>query len=222
MAPLSLAAPKGTTAARWRTAAARALLSHGSMLPTILRRPSQVAVAFFACAALAAAPAAAQGTHASAGNPEVTELTLKGVHAVHEDELRNNIATDESHCASLLLRPMCLFSKSPLFYKHVTLDRAELSRDMLRVLVFYFRRGYRETQVDTTIVPTGKHAVHVTIAVNEGPPTIVSAVRVVTSLLPSTAMLATRARHRGLTLRVTFTVLAAVSLTTVVSITASA
>ena len=169
------------------------------MLPTILRRPFQVAVAFFVSVALGAAPAPAQATHASAGNPEITELTLKGVHSVREVELRANIATDESHCASMLLRPMCLFSKSPLFYKHVTLDRAELSRDMLRVMVFYFRRGYRDTQVDTTIVPTGKHAVHVTIAVNEGPPTIVSAVRVVqdTSVLSRRDLRGTHILRRG-------------------------
>jgi outer membrane protein assembly complex protein YaeT len=113
------------------------------------------------------------------GNPEISELTLKGVRSVDPDVLRDNIATDESHCASLLLRPICVFSKSPLFYKHVHLDRAELSRDMLRVMVFYFKRGYRDTQVDTTIVPTGRHTVHVTIAVNEGPPTTVSQVRIV-------------------------------------------
>ncbi|HEY5086136.1 MAG TPA: BamA/TamA family outer membrane protein [Gemmatimonadaceae bacterium] len=148
------------------------------MLPPILRWPIRLAAVALAAVALSATPARAQ-TQASAGIPEVTELTLKGVHSVDPDELRQNIATDESHCVSMLLRPICTFSKSPLFYKHVTLDRAELSRDMLRVMVFYFQRGYRDTQVDTTVVSTGRHKVHVTIGVAEGVPTLVSQIRIV-------------------------------------------
>lgn len=153
--------------------------SLGGMLPPILRRPTQVAAVVFMSAVASASPMRAQTARVSAGTPEVTELTLKGVHSVDPNDLRLNIATDESHCTSVLLRPMCIFSKSPLFYKHVTLDRAELSRDMLRVMVYYFKRGYRDVQVDTTVIPTGKRAVHVTMAVNEGAPTIVSQVSIV-------------------------------------------
>lgn len=144
-----------------------------------LRRLPLVAAAIFAAMVAAAPPAQAQSSAPSARNPEITALTLTGVHSVDKSVLRQSIATDESHCVSLLLRPVCLFSKSPLFYKKVTLDRAELARDMLRVLVFYFERGYRQTAVDTTVVPTGRHSVHVTIAVNEGLPTIVSRLRIV-------------------------------------------
>ena len=147
------------------------------MIHRILRQLPVAAVATFASVACAAS-LTAQGTPSPSGNPEISQLTLSGVRVVNKDDLRQNIATDESHCASVLLRPMCLVSKSPLFYKHVTLNRAELSRDMLRVLVYYFRRGYRETQVDTTIASTGDHSVHVTIAVKEGPPTIVRQIRI--------------------------------------------
>lgn len=149
------------------------------MLFPILRRPTQVAAVALTYAVVSASPVRGQTTRASAISPEVTELTLKGVRSVNPNELRLNIATDESHCTSVLLRPICVFSKSPLFYKHVSLNRAELSRDMLRVMVYYFRRGYRDTQVDTTVVPTGKRAVHVTISVNEGVPTTVSQITIV-------------------------------------------
>jgi outer membrane protein assembly complex protein YaeT len=149
------------------------------MLSPTLRRPSQVAVVAFVSAILSVLVAVHPLRGQSAGTPEVTELTLKGVHAFDPNELRSNIATDESHCTSVLLRPVCIFSKSPLFYKHVNLDRTELSRDMLRVMVFYYKRGYRSTRVDTTVVSTGKHSVHVTIAVSEGPPTILSQMRIV-------------------------------------------
>lgn len=145
----------------------------------MLRRLSRIPVVALATGILSAVPAIAQSSQATPSNPEVTRLTLKGVHAVDADELRMNIATDESHCNSVLLRPVCVFSKSPLFYTHVTLNRAELSRDMLRVMVFYFRRGYRDTQVDTAVTSDGHRSVHVTINVNEGKPTLVSQLSVV-------------------------------------------
>lgn len=149
------------------------------MLFPILRRPVQIAAVVFVVASIWAGPTMAQTPRGSAGSPEISQLTLKGVHSIDPDVLRLNISTDESHCTSVLLRPICIFSKSPLFYKHATLDRAELSRDMLRVMVFYFSRGYRDTQVDTTVVRSGDHKVHVTISVNEGRPTIVSNVSIV-------------------------------------------
>jgi outer membrane protein assembly complex protein YaeT len=147
------------------------------MLFTTLRRLPCVAAAVVTLTGLCASPVVAQ--RGFSGSPEISKLTLKGVHAVDPAELRLNISTDESHCTSVLLRPICVFSKSPLFYKHVSLNRAELARDMLRVMVFYYRRGYRDTQVDTTVAPAGDHTVHVTINVKEGPLTNVSAIRIV-------------------------------------------
>ncbi len=148
------------------------------MILRILRQPALVAAVALSSALLAARPLSGQAANPSTGNPEIKQLRLEGVHSVDPSDLRLNIATDESHCISVLLRPICVFSKSPLFYKHVNLDRAELSRDMLRVLVYYFQRGYRETQVDTAVVPDGTHAVRVTLAVKEGPPTLVSQITV--------------------------------------------
>jgi len=149
------------------------------MLSPLLRRAIQVAAVAIVSITAAAGTMLAQAAPVKRGSPEITELTLAGVHAFDPSELRQNIATDESHCVSMLLRPVCVFSKSPLFYKHVTLDHAELARDMLRVLVFYFQRGYRDAQVDTTVVATGRHSVHVTIGVVEGPPTMVSRIKIV-------------------------------------------
>ena len=171
--------------------------SLAGMVPPLLRRSLQVAAVAVASLVIAAAPLPAQSARPSSGNPEITELTLTGVHAVDPDVLRLNIATDESHCVSVLLRPICVFSKSPTFYKRLTLNRAELARDMLRVMVFYFKRGYRNAQVDTTVVPTGRNAVHVTISVNEGKPTLVSGIRIV----QDTEVLSARQLRRVLLLR---------------------
>jgi outer membrane protein assembly factor BamA len=48
----------------------------------------------------------------------------------------------------------------------------------LRVRVFYWKRGYREAEVDTAVVPRGKNQVGVTFFIKEGPPTTVARINV--------------------------------------------
>src|SRR5713101_3389759 len=111
-------------------------------------------------------------------NPEVVDLRLNGLHAVKPKELLQSIATDKSHCVTVTLKPICWISKAHYFFKREYLDHAELKRDVLRVKVFYWKRGFRETQVDTLVADKGKNAVAVTFNIVEGPPTIVSALDV--------------------------------------------
>src|SRR2546423_2324903 len=106
--------------------------------------------------------------------PEVVNLTLKGVKVVRQDELRNNIYTTASYCNSFLLKPFCLISKSKSFYTRKYLDHQELQRDVLRIRVFYWKRGYREAEVDTAVVRRGTKQVGVTFTIHEGPATVVS------------------------------------------------
>ena len=103
-------------------------------------------------------------------------LTLKNVHVVRPDELLQNIYTTASYCNSFILKPFCMITKSKYFYTKKYLDHKELERDLLRVRIFYWKRGYREAQVDTAVVPRGKNKVGVTFFIKEGPPTIVSSV----------------------------------------------
>ncbi|HEX5581461.1 MAG TPA: BamA/TamA family outer membrane protein, partial [Gemmatimonadaceae bacterium] len=56
------------------------------------------------------------------------------------------------------------------------LDREELARDVLRIRVFYWQRGYRSAQVDTIVAPRGDDAVALTFLVKEGAPTVVDSV----------------------------------------------
>ncbi len=109
-------------------------------------------------------------------NPEVVNLTLKGVNVVKEADLRQSIHTTASHCNSFILKPFCWISKAKYFYTKKYLDRQELQRDPLRIMVFYWKRGYREATVDTAVVDRGRDKVGVTFTINEGPPTIVSSV----------------------------------------------
>jgi len=111
-------------------------------------------------------------------NPEVVDLKLNGVHAVKQLELLQSIATDRSHCVTVTLKPICWISKAHYFYKREYLNHAELKRDVLRIKVFYWKRGFRETQVDTVVADKGKNAVGVTFNIVEGPPTIVSSLDV--------------------------------------------
>src|SRR5215210_2133974 len=112
------------------------------------------------------------------GNPEVVNLTLKGVDAVKQTDLLQNIYTTASHCNSFILKPFCWISKSKYFFTKRYLDHKELERDVLRIRVFYWKRGYREAEVDTAVVPRGKDKVGVTFTITEGPPTLVSNIAV--------------------------------------------
>ncbi len=113
-------------------------------------------------------------TAAPSPHPEVVNLTLKGVHVVRQDDLRNNIYTTASYCNSFILKPFCWISKSKYFYTRKYLDHQELQRDVLRIRVYYWKRGYRETEVDTAVVPRGRNQVGVTFTIKEGPATTVA------------------------------------------------
>jgi outer membrane protein insertion porin family len=104
----------------------------------------------------------------------VVNVTLKGVKGVKQTDLLSNVYTTASYCNSFILKPFCWISKSSYFYTRKYLDHQELHRDVLRIRVFYWKRGYREAEVDTVIVPRGKNQVGVTFTISEGLPTRVS------------------------------------------------
>jgi len=107
-------------------------------------------------------------------HPEVVNLTLKGVKAMKQSDLLQSIYTTSSHCNSFLLVPFCWINKAKYLYTKNYLDHKELERDVLRVRVFYWKRGYREAEVDTAVVARGRNQVGVTFVIKEGLPTIVS------------------------------------------------
>lgn len=109
---------------------------------------------------------------------EVDKLIFKGVKSVDKKELKASISTDGSHCLSVLLKPFCLVSHAHYFYAHRFLNHEELKRDVLRTRVFYWKRGFRETEVDTLVAKKSNDHVDVTFIVKEGPPTLVSNISV--------------------------------------------
>lgn len=110
--------------------------------------------------------------------PEVRSLTLRGVESVDEQELLESIATSESRCKSLVLWLFCRLSHSDRFWQKEYLDRTELRRDVLRIRVFYWRRGFRSATVDTSVVAREPREVAVRFEITEGPPTTVASIRV--------------------------------------------
>jgi outer membrane protein insertion porin family len=130
--------------------------------------------------AFAASPAAAQGARRDVSpTPEVRRLEFTGVsNAVDQDQLRASIYTTATRCTSVVLTPICKFSRYRGFEERHYLDHTELKRDVLRIRVFYYQHGFREARVDTVVSVLNEKQVAVRFDVIEGPPTIVSDVAV--------------------------------------------
>lgn len=110
--------------------------------------------------------------------PEIEAVTIRGAHAVPEDEIATSIVTAGSRCRGILYVPFCVVSKAPYFYQRHYLDRDELRRDVLRIRVLYWRMGYRLASVDTAVVPPTGTKARITFVIHEGPPTLVSQLQI--------------------------------------------
>jgi outer membrane protein insertion porin family len=126
-------------------------------------------------------------------HPVVDEVKYLGVtKAIDIGDMEGGQATKASGCRSLLLKPFCLLTQSHLVYETRTLDHLELARDVVRIKVYYYKRGYRETDVDTVITRARAHTnrVRVTFKITEGLPVMVDSLVV---LRPSDTLLTEKA-----------------------------
>jgi outer membrane protein insertion porin family len=124
--------------------------------------------------------------------PEVRKLSLSGVKHVDQADLEKSLSTQASKCRSLIIEPFCLFSHSALFIDKHYLDRAELRRDVLRIRLYYWKRGYRDATVDTTVASSGPRQVHVAFAIHENDPTVVRKI----SIVYDSTLITTKQRDR--------------------------
>ena len=145
-------------------------------------RPRRFAYALGIASALVTADrtTSAQGSpdQSQTERPEVRALTLSGVRSVDRAELLQSIATTASRCKSILLQAFCPITHSERVWQKRYLDRTELRRDVLRIRVFYWKRGFRDAQVDTVVAKRGGDQVAVTFKVAEGRPTLTRDIRV--------------------------------------------
>ena len=147
--------------------------------PAQLRARARAVAALLVAVVLAFAPSSLYAQHEDQREaPEVRDLVLNGVHAVGRTDLERSISTTKSQCKNILLLAFCWLSKSPTFVDKKYLNRTEFRRDVLRLRVFYWKRGFREATVDTAVVRVAPGAVKVVFDIHEGPPTVISSLRV--------------------------------------------
>lgn len=91
--------------------------------------------------------ARAQSDSATAARPLVREVALRGVRSVDLNQLRAGLATKGTTCKSPLYLPICWITRSPTFSTRSHLDPLEFRRDVLRIRLFYWQRGWRDAVV---------------------------------------------------------------------------
>ena len=119
----------------------------------------------------AAAPASlrAQETVCDPGDVEVRSLAFTGNRAFSDAELADVIVNTQSNWLRRHLR---------VVGTRRCLDRGELPRDVLRLMLFYRNHGYQDVAVDTALRSASRGAVELEFRVTEGQPTLLSAVTV--------------------------------------------
>ena len=111
--------------------------------------------------------------------PEIASVEFNGAtRAIDRVDLQANIHTEPTRCRSVVIALLCRFTPYRGFKQRHYLNRQELKRDVLRIRVFYYRHGYREAQVDTTVTRLNDKQVAVQFNISEGEPTIVTDVSV--------------------------------------------
>ncbi len=112
------------------------------------------------------------------GQPLVVGLELNGVKSVDADALREGLATRVTRCKSVLYTPICLFTRSPVFATRAYLSPDEVRRDMLRIRLFYWKRGFRDATVTSKTEPA-RGGVRVRFDISENEPTKLDSLAVV-------------------------------------------
>lgn len=124
--------------------------------------------------ALTAAAAEAQSVptlNRASGPPVLRALKVSGNTHIGDDDLKAAMETVPSRCRGL--PSYC--NVIPISWLRIVhrLDRVELERDMLRLRVLYWKRGWRAAQVTPVITKNDDGEVSVQVNVIEGPPTLV-------------------------------------------------
>lgn len=144
-----------------------------------LRLAATLALATSALPARAQRP---QGAPEEGPRIEARSITFVGREALPEYLLVNTLDHQASQCRLVLLLPFCKVFPTIYFIEKEWLDREMLGKDITRLRVLYWRAGYRHARVDTVITPRkgrgGRGAVDVTFVIDEGAPTVVSALDV--------------------------------------------
>ncbi len=113
-----------------------------------------------------AVPAAAQ-----AELEEVVTLRFEGNEVFPDRVLSASIMTRSTECRGWLLKFFCWSGRSFAINEHF-LNPREFERDVVRLQLFYYRRGYREALIGPTLDRTGE-GVRITFRIDEGRPVLI-------------------------------------------------
>lgn len=127
---------------------------------------------------LAPSRVAAQAGAQNEDRPLVTDVSLRGVSNVDVNELRNGLATMATECKSILYLPICWFSRAATFTTRRYFDATEFRRDILRIRLYYWQRGWRDVTVSARTERTSG-GVRAIFQVDEKEPTRITSLRVV-------------------------------------------
>jgi len=113
--------------------------------------------------------------------PEVVEITFRGIEQFSKQELSQAILSEATSCRTFAFYfplPLCPLTDWGFVHRREYLVTQELESDVVRLLVFYRQRGYREATVDA-VVDRENGKARITFLVDEGDPTIIRAFDVV-------------------------------------------
>ncbi|MGH7574035.1 MAG: BamA/OMP85 family outer membrane protein [Longimicrobiales bacterium] len=127
-----------------------------------------LAMAFLLDAA-APVPALAQGVP-FADSVEIAEISFDGARAFDEEVLASTIVSAATRCYSL--RPLCWLD---IGRDRQFLDSRVLEADAVRLRVFYYRQGFRETEIAFDTTRRGGRT-HITFHIDEGQPVRVATI----------------------------------------------
>jgi outer membrane protein assembly factor BamA len=122
----------------------------------------------------------AQSDSLLANRPLVTQVALRGVRSVDINLLRAGLVTKGTACKSPLYLPVCWITRSPTFSTRHHLDPLEFRRDVLRIRLFYWQRGFRDVAVIGRTERTSG-GVRAIFEIEEKDPTVISELRVTQS-----------------------------------------
>jgi outer membrane protein insertion porin family len=141
----------------------------------ILSRSAIAILLFLSCSA---PYVQAQRAEDEAGRPLIERVRFDGVEQLSERALRSRIVNQPTQCRGfLLLDPLCWATRWHILYDEHFLDRDELRRDELRLMVHYFRQGYRQARVTSSVL-NRERGVEIVFRVAEGPPTYIASIEV--------------------------------------------
>ena len=103
--------------------------------------------------------------------PVIDELKIDGNVNITTAELKAAIVSEATTCKPF--RGLCVVLPFNKFRDRHTLDKAELDRDLLRLRVLYWKRGWRASQVTPVITKVDEGHVKIALKVVEGPPTLI-------------------------------------------------